>query len=102
MEDVVIETLIIEPDREEHIAKHDIAIKEVLEVLSSEYVFIAGKLDRRLLIGKTKKKRFLTIVLGVRKGKNIYGLVTARPSRRVEKSFYHEFLLEGGDKDDKN
>ena|SRR5258708_4693649 len=100
--DVIIETLIIEADREEHIAKHSITIDEVLEIVTGDYVFIEGKLDRWLLIGKTKKERFLTIVVGEREMKNTYGFVTARPSRKEEKSFYQEFTLQGGDENDKS
>lgn len=98
--DIVIETLIIEPGREEHIQKHFVTIKEVKDVVSGNYVFIQGKLKRWLVIGKTKKGRFLTVVVGSRKKKNVYGLVTARPSNKEEKSFYNEFTLEGGGKDD--
>ena len=97
VKDIVIETLIIEADREDHIAKHAIILDEVLEVVSGDYVYIEGKFGRWLLIGKTKKERFLTIVVGERTEKNVYGLVTARPSRKEEKSFYQEFTLQGGD-----
>lgn len=100
--DVIIETLSIEVDREDHIAKHNVNLKEVLEVVSNDYVYIQGKLERWLLIGKTKKGRFLTIIVGQRSEKNAFGLVTARPSRKEEKSFYHEFILEGGVKNDKS
>jgi uncharacterized DUF497 family protein len=100
--DIIIETLIIESDREQHITKHNITIDEVLEVISEDYVFIQGKLDRWLLVGKTKKERFLTIVVGEREKKDTYGFVTARPSRKEEKSFYQEFTLQGGDENDKS
>lgn len=99
---VVVMTLVIESDREEHIAKHKITIEEVIEIVSGDYVYIQGKSERWLLIGKTKKERFLSIVVGGRKHKNTYGLVTARPSRKEEKSFYQEFTIEGGGKSDKN
>ena len=92
--DVVIEELIVEPGRDEHIAKHNIAIEEVIEIVSGNYVYIQGKLDRWLLTGKTKKGRFLTVIVGERRKKNTYGLVTARPSRKEEISFYHELTLE--------
>lgn len=94
--------MIIEADRDEHIAKHIIIIDEVLEVISGDYVYIQGKLDRWLLIGKTKKERFLTIVVGQRKTKYTYGFVTSRPSRKDEKSFYQKFTLQGGDENDKS
>lgn len=91
--DMVIEELIIESDREEHIARHKIIIEEVSEIISGNYVYIKGKLQRWLLIGKTKKGRYLTVIVGIRKKKNTYGLVTARPSRKEEISFYQEFIF---------
>lgn len=103
MKDLEIETLVIEADREEHITKHRVSLEEVIEIVTGDYVYIQGKLGRWLLIGKTKKKRFLTVVLGQRKKKNTYGLVTTRPSRREEKSFYNELAhKQGGEYDDKN
>lgn len=98
-----IEILIIEPDREEHITKHAVTIDEVLEVVSGDYIYIKGKLERLLLIGKTKKERWLTIVIGERAKKNVFGFITARPSRKEEKSFFQEFTLQGGgDKNDES
>lgn len=92
--DINVDTLIIEEDRPEHIAKHGVTIKEVLEIVSQDYVYIEGKHGRWLLIGKTKKERFLTVVVGLRQKENTYGLVTARSSSRTERSFYKEFTLQ--------
>ena len=100
--DVFIKKLIIEAGREEHIAKHNVKLSEVLEITSGNYVYIQGKFNRWLLIGKTKKERFLTVVVGERDEKDTYGLVTTRPSRKEEKSFYLEFTLEGGDEDEED
>lgn len=100
--DIIINKLIIEAGREEHIARHNVKIDEVLEIISGDYVYIQGKFDRWLLVGKTKKERFLTIVVGERSEKNTYGLVTTRPARNEEKSFYKEFTLGGGDEDEEN
>lgn len=97
--DIIIDELIIEEDRPAHIAKHDVKIEEVLEIISGDYLFIDGKLGRLLLIGKTKKKRFLTVVVGEREQKNAYGLVTARPSSKEEQSFYKEFTIQKGGED---
>lgn len=101
--DVKIDELIIEEDRPKHIARHKVKVDEVLEIVSGEYVYIQGKENRWLLIGKTKKSRFLTIVVGERKGENVYGLVTARSSSKEERSFYQEFTLtQGGEENGKN
>lgn len=86
-----IDELIIEEDRPKHIAKHKVKIEEVQEVLSEEYVWIKAKLDRWKVIGKTKKARFLAIIVGKRHKKGVYGLVTARPAKRKERNFYKEF-----------
>jgi uncharacterized DUF497 family protein len=93
---VVVETLVIENDRPAHISKHNVTLKEVVEVISGSYVFIKGKYNRWLLIGRTKSKRFLTVVVGARKQKNTYGLITARPSSKDERGFYKEFVLQHG------
>jgi uncharacterized DUF497 family protein len=98
----IIETLIIEDGREAHIAKHNITIIEVLAVLTSDYVFIAGQDERLLLIGKTEDNRFLTIVVGRRPQQNTFGLVTARPSRKTERSFYSEFKNQRGGEDNEH
>lgn len=97
--DIIVEDLIIEKDRPDHIARHNVTIDEVLEVISGKYVFIKSREDTWLLVGKTKKKRYLTIIVGERPQKNTYGLVTARPSRRDERSFYEEFATQIGDEE---
>lgn len=89
--DLLIKELKIEGDRPEHIAKHDITIAEVKEVISRDYVFIEGREKRWLLIGRTKHGRFLTVVIGERREKGVFGLVTARPARGDERSLYKEF-----------
>src|SRR5918995_1952471 len=102
VKEVIVDTLIIEEDRPAHIAKHNIIIDEVLEVLTGDYVYIAGRENRWLIIGKTAKKIFLTIVVGERSEKNTYGLITARPARRKERSFYIEYARQGGGEDDED
>jgi len=101
VKEVIVDTLIIEEDRPDHIAKHNIIIDEVLEVLTGDYVYIAGRENRWLVIGKTARKVFLTIVIGERSKENTYGLITARPAGRKERSFYIEYTTQrGGDEDD--
>jgi uncharacterized DUF497 family protein len=96
VKEVIVDTLIIEEDRPAHIAKHFFTIDEVIEVLTSDYAYIAGRENRWLIIGKTARKVFLTIVLGERPEENTYGLITARPARRNERSFYIEYTTQGG------
>jgi uncharacterized DUF497 family protein len=103
VKEVIVDTLIIEEDRPTHIAKHNIIIDEILEVLTGDYVYIAGRENRWLIIGKTARKVFLTIVLGERPEQNTYGLITARPARRKERSFYIEYTTQkGGEEEDED
>lgn len=101
--DIVIDRLLVEEDRPAHIAKHNVTIDEVVEVVTGDYVFIQGKHGRWLLIGPTQLGRFLTVVVGERAQKNTYGLVTARSASKAERNFYKEFTLElGGEEHDEN
>lgn len=101
--DVIIDELIIEEDRPVHIAKHGVKPSETREVTEGDYTYIEGRQGRWLLIGKTKKGRFLTVIVGPREKRGVYGLVTARPASKEEKSFYQEFILQqGGEQDGKN
>lgn len=89
--DITIDELIIEKDRPKHIAKHDVVLEEVYEVISGDYLAVEGKHNRIRLIGKTLKFRWLTVIIGERSGVNMYGLVTARPAKQKEKILYQEF-----------
>ena len=100
MHDLIIETLIVEEDRSEHIAKHNVSIEEIEEVLSSDYVYKPGKPERWIIIGKTKRQKLLTIILGERPEKNTFGLVTAYPASRQERNFYNKYAILGGEKDE--
>ncbi len=63
---VIVETLAVDEHRVAHIARHDVPIDEVREVVSGNYVYVQGRQDRWLLIGKTAQGRFLTVVVGER------------------------------------
>ena len=102
MKEVIADTLIIEEDRLAHIAEHNIIIDEIVEVLAGDYLYIAGRENRWLIIGKTAKKVFLTIVIGERPEENTYGLITARPARREERSFYIKYITQRGGEDDED
>src|SRR3989344_8345015 len=89
--DVKVEELIIEEDRSAHISKHEVTITEVKQIIKSDYVYIKSKYEKRwILIGKTKKSRFLSVIIAEREEKNVFGLVTARPAHITERNFYKE------------
>ena len=96
--DLSVKELIIDTGRLEHIAKHEVTKNEVFEIVNGDYVFIKAKYDRWLLLGKTRKNRSLTVVVGERTQKGVFGLVTARPSSKAERSFYQEFTFQKGGK----
>src|SRR5215212_10119359 len=107
--DLVIDELIIEDDRPEHIRKHGVSMTEVIEVVTGSYVFFKGKFDRWILISLSEQGRFLTVVIGERPQSNTYGLVTARPAHITERRFYQsvneqDLEAEGGvtDNDENN
>ncbi|MBI2039609.1 hypothetical protein HYT18_00875 [Candidatus Microgenomates bacterium] len=95
--DVTVDELIIEEDRPEHIARHSITIDEVFEVIAGDYLILKGRSDKSLLVGKTNKGRLITVVVGPRSGKNRYGLVTARYTKKKEQLLYME-NFKGGEK----
>lgn len=97
--DIVVEELIINKDRPEHIAKHDVEEAEVRDVVEGNYTYIQGKLGRWILIGKTKKGRILAVIVGAREKRGVYGLVTARPANTEERSFFDEFEKVAGGED---
>ncbi len=88
--DIVIAELIIEEDRSEHIAKHNVTVDEVLEVAFGDYATGDGKEGRPLLIGKTLNQRLITVIVGKRTGRNRFGLVTARDAKKKEILLYKE------------
>ncbi|MBI2938821.1 MAG: BrnT family toxin [Chloroflexi bacterium] len=92
-----------------HIARHQVTIEEVREIIAGDYAYIRGREDRWLLIGQTEQGRFLTVVVGERSQKQTDGLVTARPASREERSFFRELAQgqggqegQGGEEDDQN
>ncbi len=98
--DIVIDELIVEEDRSSHIAKHDVSVTEVAEIVENEYVFVEGKYGRWILIGLTKKRRMLAVVVGARRKKNVYGLITARVAHKKERTLYQKLKQErGGDEE---
>lgn len=94
--DLIVDALVLDEDRLKHIARHQVTIEEVLEIVSGDYVFVQGHHERWLLIGKTTQGRFLTVVVGARSQRNTFGLVTARPASRDERGLYRELALEEG------
>lgn len=76
--------LVVEPGREEHLARDHVTVEEVGDVLAADHSIrrvIQGYLR---LVRQTNADKRLTIFLGHRGGR-VYGLVTARDGTTAER-----------------
>ena len=73
----------------EHIKKHKVTVKEVEEVFKSSKITKKTYLNRTLILGKTKKYRFLTIVVSTEKQVQPY-VVSARDMSKKERRYYYD------------
>lgn len=80
--------LIIEPGREEHIARHGVTIEEVEEVVFGTPLIRRARQGRYHVIGQTDAGRYLAVFLAPRES-GVYGLVTARDADPSERRLYH-------------
>jgi uncharacterized DUF497 family protein len=72
----------------EHIKNHGVSVKEVEEIVSFKDKRSLKSYQRRLIIlGRTKKKRLLTIVLAKEK-QTAYYVVTARDMSKKERRYF--------------
>jgi len=81
---VKIYELVIEPGREEHIARHQVTVEEV--IFGAPFIRKARQ-GRYHIIGQTEAGRYLAVFVAPR-GRGVYGLVTARDADDVERSAY--------------
>ena len=79
--------LVVEPDREDHIARHGVTVEEVEEVVFGRPLIQRSRQQRFRLTGQTDAGRYLTIFLGSRGG-GVYGLITARSATQAERRTY--------------
>ena len=79
--------LVIEPGREEHIARHQVSIAEVEEVIFSTPFIRKARQGRYHIIGQTEAGRYLTVFVAPRE-QGVYGLVTARDADDAERRAY--------------
>ena len=82
--------LIVEPGREEHIARHHVSVTELEEVVAATPFVTRTRQGRYRLIGQTAAGRYLSIIVAPR-GQGIYGLVTARDADDSERRLYHHY-----------
>jgi len=69
----------------EHIASHNVNVKEVLTLFDKNY-FVRREGRRYRLIGKTEERRVLALLMERKQDRFI--LVTARDATKTEKALY--------------
>lgn len=81
---VRVKELIWDEYNSDHISKHSVSTEEVEQVCKGIIIARFGHSHRYLIIGKTKKKRILTIFLA-QKAKGVFYPVSARDSSHRER-----------------
>ena len=71
-----------------HIKKHKVTPKEVKQVLKSTTETLKAHKQRLMVLGRTKKRKLLSLVLAPEK-KGKYYLVTARPMSKKERRYFY-------------
>jgi len=84
---VKIYELVIEPGREEHIARHQVSVAEVEEVVFGAPFIRKARQGRYHILGQTEAGRYLAVFVAPR-GPGVYGLVTARDADDAERRAY--------------
>jgi hypothetical protein len=84
---VRIYDLVVEPDREEHIARHHVTVEETEEVVFARPYVRRERNGYLRLIGQTEAGRYLAIFIAPRGG-GVFGLVTARDATDAERRLY--------------
>jgi uncharacterized DUF497 family protein len=79
--------LIVEPGRDEHIARYQVTVQEAEEVVFGSPAIHRTRDDRYRLVGQTAAGRYLTVIVAPR-GQGVYGLVTAREATEAERRQY--------------
>lgn len=70
-----------------HIARHGVIPEEVEEVCHGDYVVRQGYKNRIILVGPTRTRKMLAVMLES-EGGGVYYPVTARPASRRERGIY--------------
>ena len=85
---MTIYDLIVEPGREEHIARHAVTVEDTEEVVFGQHVVFRTRSGRYGLIGQTAAGRYLRIIVAPRAERGVYGLVTASDASDADRRLY--------------
>lgn len=84
--------LVVDADREDHIARHHVSVDEVYEVVENSTSFVRHARDKRyVIIGQTLAGRYLAVYVASRERAGIYGLVTARDADDKQRRAYQRY-----------
>ena len=73
-----------------HIARHDVIPHEVEEVCHGQPVSSQTYKGRLRVVGPTRRRRLLTVILAPTEESGVYYPVTARPADRKERRGYEQ------------
>jgi uncharacterized DUF497 family protein len=89
MKKLRVEELVWDDWNVRHIKKHRVVCREVERVIESKTLTLKAKKGRFLVLGLTKEKRMLTVVLAKEAEKRYY-VVTARDMSKKERRYYRD------------
>lgn len=86
--DIVVEELLSDDWKIEHIAQHDVAPDEVEKSLADEYaICLKAKHGRIMVLGRAGN-RLITTVLNEQEGEGVFYVITPRDMAKKERVFY--------------
>ncbi len=86
---IVVKRLVWEKINIDHIARHEVTPKEVEEVCHSKYVALDAHHGRFMIVGPTKAKRILAVIIDPEPESGVYYPVTAKNANKREQQKYH-------------
>jgi uncharacterized DUF497 family protein len=92
---ITIDYLDYNDDVIQHIARHDVAIQEVLEALDGDFLTDVAKHGRFLVLGVTEASRCLAIIVQAGAEPHSFRLITARTAHTKERRTYMIRKLKG-------
>lgn len=97
MQKITIKKLIWDEQNTSHIARHKVTPAEVEEVCMGDRIERQGFEQRAFLIGKTRRGRFLSVVLGRTDQADMYRPITAFDASKASIKDYMDEKNRGGE-----
>jgi len=87
---LTIRRLIWDPWNVSHIARHHVTPEEVEQVCHGQPITSQTYKGRLRVVGPTRRRRMLTVILAPTDQQGVYYPVTARPADRKERRHYEQ------------